>query len=82
MEVSILDLLNLPARQYVEESMSRRIRVAVVSPRMPEAQEKVRFYETVCLNRGWKVRLFKSRDDAIEWLTGTDSSDKEDAGNA
>lgn len=67
--VSIVDLLDLPARQYVAEDMNRRIRVAVVSPRLPKDIRDAKFYETACLNRGWNVRLFPDRDDAIEWLT-------------
>jgi len=79
--VSILDLLALPDRHYVAEEMSRRIRVAVVPPHLLKDKKDVEFYETACLNRGWQVRLFSSRDEAIEWLTGTDSSNKPDAGD-
>lgn len=78
LDVSIIDLLDLPERLYVEEEMNRRIRVAVVSPRLPKKQGDVRFYETSCLNRGWQVRLWPNRDDAIEWLTRADSSNKQD----
>jgi hypothetical protein len=80
--VSIFDLFDLPNRQYVEEDMKHKIRVAVVPPRQPEDQEAARFYETACYNRGWQVRLFPNRDDAIEWLKGTESSNKPDAGDA
>jgi len=80
--VSLFDLLDLPDRQYVEEGMNRRIRVAVVPPRLLKDKKDAQFYETACLNRGWQVRLFPNRDDAIEWLTGTDSSNKPDAGDA
>jgi len=79
--VSIFDLFDLPSRQYVAENMNHRIRVAVVSPRLPKDKEAVEFYETACFNRGWRVRLFPSRVDAIGWLTGTDSSNKPDAGD-
>jgi len=79
LDVSILDLVDLPDRLYVEEDMSRRIRVAVVSPRPPKKEGNVRFYETSCLNRGWQVRLWPNRDDAIEWLTITNPSDKKNS---
>jgi hypothetical protein len=79
--ISIVDLLDLPDTQYNAQDMSRKIRVAVLPPRKPESEEDARFYETACLNRGWQVRLFTSRDDAIEWLTETDSSNKPDAGD-
>lgn len=67
--VSIFDLLDLPAHQYVEEDMNRRIRIAVIPPRRPKDKEDVRFYETACLNRGWQVRLFTNRNQALEWLS-------------
>ena len=80
--VSIFDLLDLPNRQYVEEGMNRSIRVAVVPPKLPKDREAAQFYETASLNRGWHVRLFPSRDDAIKWLTVDDSSNKPDTGDA
>ena len=80
--VSIFDLLDSPDRQYVVEDMNRRIRVAVVPPSLPKDKKDAQFYETACLNRGWQVRLFPSRDDALEWLKGANSSNKPDAGDA
>jgi hypothetical protein len=67
---SVFDLYDLPNRQYAAQGMNRRVRVAVIPPRIPKDEEAVRFYETACLNRGWQVRLFPSRDAAVEWLTG------------
>jgi hypothetical protein len=32
------------------------------------ADERLQFYETVCHNRGYLVRLFRDRDIALEWL--------------
>ena len=78
LSVSIFDLLVLPDRQYAEEDMNRTIRVAVVPPKLPKDKEAARFYETACLNRGWRVQLFPNRDDAIEWLKGTKSYNKPD----
>jgi hypothetical protein len=82
LEVSIFDLFDLPDRQYVAQDMKRKIRIAVIPPRRPEDQEAARFYETACFNRGWQVRLFPDRDDAIEWLKGTDSPNRPDADDA
>jgi hypothetical protein len=71
--MSVVDFLILPEREYVEQDMNRRIRVALVPPTGTKDKEDARFYETVCVNRGWKVRIFSSRDAAIEWLTEKDS---------
>ena len=79
---SLFDLYDLPAHQYVVEGLNYRTRVAVVLPTLPKERKDVLFYETACVNRGWLVRSFPNRSDAIEWLTGTDSSNKPDAGDA
>jgi hypothetical protein len=78
---STFNLYDLPDRQYLAENLDRKSHVAVVLPRRPKEQEDARFYETACVNRGWFVMLFPNCDEGIEWLTGTDSSNKPDAGD-
>ena len=72
----LVDIIDLPDKQYVAEGLDRLSRVALVYPRSPKAKQAAHFYETVCINRGWSVKLFPKRDDAIEWLTATDSLNK------
>ena len=52
----------------VEEGLSRKARGALVLPDKPELRAHSRFYETVCLNRCWDVRVFEARPQAVEWL--------------
>ena len=73
---SLSDLLRLPDYQYPKEGASRKSRVAVLPPSNPKYDEAAHFYENACLNRGWQVRLFQNRDDAIQWLTRTDLDNK------
>ena len=70
----LVDIIDLPDKQYVVEGLERLSRVALVNPKSPKAKEAAYFYETVCINRGWNVQLFPNRDDAIEWLTSTEFS--------
>jgi hypothetical protein len=65
---SLLDVYNLPARQYQDENLDRRVRLGLVTPRQPREREAAQFYEDACVNRGWQVRSFGSRDDALGWL--------------
>ena len=81
LEASLLDAYRLPTEQYIEEKADRLGRVAIIPPTCPKSKEVVRFYETVCINRGWMVRIFSERQEAIDWLTGSDSSNKTDAGD-
>jgi len=78
---SLFYLFDLPARQYYEDGLNRRVRVAVVLPSLPKEREDVLFYETACVNRGWRVRSFPTRDDAIEWLKVPKSSSNSVAGD-
>ena len=65
---SMLDVYDRP-QHYAEANIGRSIRIAVVSPRLVTAQDFIQFYENVCNNRGWTVKQFQSRDEAVEWLT-------------
>lgn len=66
---TILDLYQLPAL-YERAGLDRnKTRMALLPPARPEVRELALFYETVCVNRGWLVRVFTTREQAIEWLT-------------
>ena len=64
---SMVDLVELP-QQYADQGLSRDVRIALVMPKAKELHEVADFYETVCVNRGWQVQTFPSRDEAIAWL--------------
>lgn len=65
---SVVELFELPTRQYVEEGLDRQSYIALVLPKNPKSVEDARFYESACFNRGWIVQLFEDRDTAIKWL--------------
>ncbi len=44
-------------------------RFAVVNPRTEEGRWFAGFFEDLGLSRGWNVRRFESREEAISWLT-------------
>jgi hypothetical protein len=64
---SIIDLYNL-ILLYEQLGLSRTLREAILLPAMPDTIENVRFYETASLNRGYTVRLFENREEALGWL--------------
>jgi hypothetical protein len=66
-DVSTIAVLNLP-EFYKDQGLSRPVRIAILSPMSKAGKELVRFYETVCLNRGWIVNVFKERQEALDWL--------------
>ena len=81
LDSSLMDIYKLPTEQYIEENADRQGRVAIVPPTCPRTKGAVRFYETVCKNRGWIVQVFSERQAAVDWLTGSSSSNKPDAGD-
>jgi hypothetical protein len=65
---STFDIYDIPSRVYQEQKVEHSVRIAVVLPESHEARRMVEFYENVSVNRGWKVKTFDDRDNAIEWL--------------
>jgi hypothetical protein len=53
---------------HEEMKLTRTSSIAVVTPKSKEGIRFTKFYETVCVNRGWDVKIFDEREDAIEWL--------------
>ena len=53
---------------YAEFGMSQTSRIAAVVTNMELKAEQLRFFETICLNRGWQVKIFLKRELALEWL--------------
>lgn len=77
----IVDIYSLPG-QYETEALDRRVRIALVAPKSSVAKQATQFYENACTNRGWLVRSFASRDEAIAWLTDANFSNKPEGGGA
>ena len=69
LDIDILDIHSLPARLYDSAEVNRETRLALLPPHPKEAREIARHYVNACLNRGWIVRTFEDRKNAIEWLT-------------
>ena len=79
---SLFGLFELPDL-HVEMEADRSSRAALILPSSGTvASEDARFYETLCLNRGWQVKVFSKRQDAIDWLMKKELSNKPDAGNS
>lgn len=44
------------------------LREAVLMPADDQSDDKLKFWETTCANRGLSVRLFRGRQAALDWL--------------
>ncbi len=64
---SIVDLYGL--EKLLESSgMTRDMREALVLPQLEAPSRDVRFWETMCQNRGFDVRVFEAMAEAEAWL--------------
>lgn len=67
---SIVDLFRL-AEDLAKSGVGRTLKEAVLPPVAPgEAVKHVQFWETICRNRGIRVRVFADRQAALDWLIG------------
>jgi hypothetical protein len=64
---SIVDLSEAINR-FEALGLTRSLREALVVPAAAASDEKARFYETACRNRGGNVRIFADRAAALAWL--------------
>ena len=64
-----LELFDFPA-MYQRIGSPKTSKIAVLMSGDTTTDKDIRFYETVCQNRGWQVMAFMSRDEAVKWLLG------------
>ncbi len=64
---SVGDLYEVP-RLFERLGLPRTLREAIVAPALSTFAADVQFYEDVCSNRGWMVRVFPDRTGALAWL--------------
>ena len=50
---------------YNDLGLGRSVSMAIV---LRELNDDLKFYENVCVNRGWKVHIFDDYDAALDWL--------------
>jgi len=65
---SIFALMDIPETQYTEEGLARHSKIALILPNLQKTKDDALFYETASVNRGWQVKSFETRENAIVWL--------------
>lgn len=63
--LTTLDAFDLP-KIYDALGISRTVKMALVVTL--DLMQKLHFFETVCQNNGYSVRLFPDRESALAWL--------------
>ena len=66
-DLSTMDIFVIPD-EWEAAGIDRRSVLALVVERDTPYREDAVFYENACRNRGWRVRVFFDRNEAIDWL--------------
>jgi hypothetical protein len=64
---SVMDLYGL-IEMFEILKIERDVKEAVIMTSLQDSIDEIRFYETACKNRGFNVRIFKDKDEAVAWL--------------
>ena len=64
---SMFDLYYL-AKEISSNNISRTFKEAVLLSPTPTFLDKINFWETIGINRGFRVRIFHDRQKAVDWL--------------
>lgn len=62
--LNVYDSINMFEKMGIDNRTSE----ALILPENKFVEKNVRFYENACLNRGYNVRIFYNREDALQWL--------------
>ncbi len=69
-QANIVEVFDFFPGIYEKSNVPKTVKLAcLISEDAATAKEMV-FYETICRNRGWQIRLFKDRNAAMQWLHG------------
>ena len=66
-KATIFEIFYLPAL-YDKLGANRVNKLGIIVPTSADENENYEFYETLCVNRRWNVKLFSDKHDVIEWL--------------
>ncbi|HMQ78438.1 MAG TPA: STAS/SEC14 domain-containing protein [Ignavibacteria bacterium] len=62
--LNVYDSINMFEKMGIDNRTSE----ALILPENKFIEKNIKFYENACLNRGYNVRIFYNREDAIAWL--------------
>ena len=66
-KAKLSEIFKLP-KIYDEIGASRRNKLAVLITKRASMAKDAQFFETICLNRGWNVKVYTNYNEAIVWL--------------
>lgn len=68
---SVVDLYGLIG-MFDNLDLSPDSKEAIIMKSLQSSIQEIKFYETACKNRGFNVKIFTGREDAVAWLAAQD----------
>ncbi|MDR3627942.1 MAG: hypothetical protein P4L45_13955 [Ignavibacteriaceae bacterium] len=64
---SVIDLYGLIG-MFEKLNITTDAKEAIIMKSLQSSADEIKFYETACKNRGFNVKIFTGREDAVVWL--------------
>jgi len=66
-DAKITDIYQFP-EIYEQFGLTKMSKIAVLVSAKEVSTEQLTFYENICINRGWQIKIFLKKELALEWL--------------
>ena len=66
-DAKITDIYQFP-EIYEQFGLTKMSKIAVLVSAKEVSTEQLTFYENICINRGWQIKIFLKKESALEWL--------------
>ncbi|MBD3169092.1 MAG: hypothetical protein GF307_06385 [candidate division Zixibacteria bacterium] len=66
-KASLTEIYEIP-KLYEAHNLNRNVKIAVIVSKDLSQELDFEFFEDICRNRGWNMKLFRGREPALRWL--------------
>lgn len=63
--LNVYDMINMFEKMGIDKNTSE----ALIMPENKFAADNIKFYETACQNKGYNVKIFYTKEEALKWLS-------------
>jgi len=74
LSATMMDIYNIPTKQYVDEEADPMGRLAIIAPNSARGIQAAKIFEIVCRSNGWMAKVFENDQAALGWLDGSPPS--------
>lgn len=67
-QANVLEVFDFFPTLYEKIHMPRTVKLALLMSKDAVTARDMGFYETVCQNRGWQIKMLRDKSSAMKWL--------------